>query len=220
MEVRISEEIKAKIPNAQLGILHFNANNSEFSEALWNAIKELQQQLQNTIEVPQISQQPPIQFARKAYKSLGKDPARYRLSAEALMRRTLKNADLYQISTMVDFINYISLKTGISIGGYDTTKIKGDVFWSIGKSSDEYEGVGRGALNIEFLPVLRDSIGAFGSPTSDSVRTSIELTTNSVMMVFFDFEGRNNLLANLEEIASEVKQFFAISTIQNKYIVE
>ena len=218
MEFHISNEIKAKIPNMQLGILTFEAINTNRSEALWAAISSLQEKLRNEIQVRQISQIPPIQSARKAYKTLGKDPARYRLSAEALMRRTLKGDALYQISSMVDFINYISLKTGMSIGGYDVAKIEGDVALSIGESTDEYEGVGRGCLNIEFLPVLRDALGGFGSPTSDSVRTSIDISTNSVVMVLFDFEGSNDLQTVLENITFEVEQFFATSRFEIRLV--
>lgn len=120
---------------------------------------------------------------------------------------------MYQISTIVDFINYISLKTGISIGGYDEAKVQGGIKLSIGKNSDDYNGVGRGKLNIQNLLILRDEKGAFGSPTSDSVRTSIDINTKSVLLVFFDFEGRNNFAKYLEEITSEANWFFTLSDI-------
>jgi DNA/RNA-binding domain of Phe-tRNA-synthetase-like protein len=42
-------------------------------------------------------------------------------------------------------------------------------------------------LNIVSLPVFRDSRGAFGTPTSDSVRTSVTDATRRFMMVIIDF---------------------------------
>ena len=53
---------------------------------------------------------------------------------------------------------------------------------------DPYEAVGRGPLNIEFLPCLYDTKGPFGSPTSDSTRTMIRPDTTALLMVFFDFD--------------------------------
>ncbi len=211
MEISIESEIKSKVPQVQLGVVQFKAENTQLNEVLWNEISSLQHQLQTEMEVAQISQLPAIQNGRKAYKALGKDPARYRLSAEALMRRTLKGINLYQINTMVDFINYLSLKTGMSIGGYDESNIDGKMFLSIGKNDDDYNAVGRGKLNIENLPVLRDEIGAFGSPTSDSVRTSISIDSNFFVLVFFDFQGQSDLASILKQILVEAKQFFTLS---------
>lgn len=84
MQISISPEIKSKLPHVQLGIIQFVAENSQLDDSLWDKIKALQIKLQAEIEVPQISQLSSIQSGRKAYKVLGKDPARYRLSAESL----------------------------------------------------------------------------------------------------------------------------------------
>lgn len=83
---------------------------------------------------------PAIAASRKVYRTFGKDPARYRLSAEALIRRILKGNELYQVNNVVDIVNLVSLKSGFSIGGYDAEKINGDVKLSVGKLNDVYEG--------------------------------------------------------------------------------
>jgi len=65
-----------------------------------------------------IKKQPVIAATREAYKRCGKDPGRYRPSAEALRRRLMRGIALYQIDTLVDLINLVSLRTGHSIGGF------------------------------------------------------------------------------------------------------
>ena len=47
-------------------------------------------------------------------------------------------------------INLVSLRTGHSIGGFDTDKIAGTgLELGIGKINEPFEGIGRGVLNIE-----------------------------------------------------------------------
>jgi DNA/RNA-binding domain of Phe-tRNA-synthetase-like protein len=128
-----------------------------------------------------------IAETRKAYKLVGNDPNRYRPSADSLIRRIVKQMGLYRISNVVDALNLISVQTGYSIGGYNFERILGNTELGLGIPGEEYSGIGRGNLNITNLPVLRDSLGPFGSPTSDSVRTSIAGSTHRILLVFFDF---------------------------------
>jgi DNA/RNA-binding domain of Phe-tRNA-synthetase-like protein len=60
-------------------------------------------------------------------------------------------------------------------------------------SADPYDAIGRGLLNIEFMPGVRDSKGFFGTPTSDSVRTMVTNQTTKLLLVFYDFYGNDSL---------------------------
>ena len=86
----------------------------------------------------------------------------------------------------------MSVKTHYSIGGFDVEKIQGGITCDIG-TSDPYEAIGRGNLNIEFMPGLRDDIGYFGTPTSDSTRTMVNDVTKTLLLVFYDFMGDESL---------------------------
>ena len=52
----------------------------------------------------------------------------------------------------------------------------------VGEAGEHYEGIGRGVLNIEGLPVYRDAIGGIATPTSDEERTKITLHTVTLQM--------------------------------------
>lgn len=164
-----------------------------YNSLLWEKINKWCVKFRSSHQMGQISQIPAIASSRKAYKASGKDPARYRLSAEALSRRVIKGIDLYQINNLVDSVNLASVRSGFSIGGYDLNQIEGDIVLSIGKPNEPYEGIGRGELNIENLPVLRDRLGAFGSPTSDSERTSVNMETKQFLMIYFGFGALQEL---------------------------
>ena len=185
--IYISNNLADKIPDIKLSCIECDVQLEEKNEMLWDDIQNKIKELCADLKVEDISKIPAISASRKAYKVCGKDPARYRLSAEALLRRVLKRNEIYQINNVVDLLNLISISTGFSIGGYDSEKIEGDVVFGIGKNNEPYSGIGRGELNIEFLPVFRDNIGAFGTPTSDSERTSVSLQTKRFLMIIIDF---------------------------------
>jgi DNA/RNA-binding domain of Phe-tRNA-synthetase-like protein len=189
LKITISETIKKRIPSLTLGCIKCNVIISENNPELWNEIMETCKMIEQTRNFLEVSSHPNIRASRHAYKLCGKDPARYRLSSEALMRRIVKGYDLYHINNVVDLLNLVSIKTGMSIGGYDYDRIAGDIVFDLGLKDEPYEGIGRGELNIEYLPVFRDRISAFGSPTSDSVRTSVTDQTKHYLMIIFGFSG-------------------------------
>ncbi len=197
-KVEISEEIKQKLPELVLGCIECDVVLKAENEELWQVIKEVTRVLAEQKELSDISSHPSIAASRKAYRICGKDPARYRLSSEALMRRAVKGLDLYQINNVVDLVNLVSLMTGMSIGGFDAVRIQGDVSFGIGKEQELYDAIGRGELNIDCLPVFRDSVSAFGSPTSDSVRTCVTEKTSRFLMVIIGFSGEQYTVEAME----------------------
>jgi DNA/RNA-binding domain of Phe-tRNA-synthetase-like protein len=201
MQISISDTIRTPIPKIKLGVIRAKVKYKKHSPALWEEIdKEIERisklHLETVKDIPQ------IESSREAYKALGKEPARYRLSAEALHRRIINGKGLYQISNLVDSINLGSIKTGYSIGGYDAEKIDGDILFDIGQADEEYEAIGRGNMNIDSLPVFRDTKGAFGSPTSDSERTMITEQTKEVLLIVINFGGHAGFDADLDLIRS------------------
>lgn len=184
--ITISEILAKRVPQLVLACIECDVHLKEKDRLLWDKIQNKTDQLSINLVVEDISKIPAISTSRKAYKSCGKDPARYRLSAEALLRRVVKRKEIYQINNVVDLLNLVSISTGFSIGGYDADKIEGEVVFGIGDNNEPYSGIGRGNLNIENLPVFRDVNGAFGTPTSDSVRTSVSLQTKRFLMIIID----------------------------------
>lgn len=188
-EIIISQDIKIKLPDLTLGCIECDVVISEENNELWREIEAVCGTIGHSGELAEVGSHPAIKASRIAYRLCGKDPARYRLSSEALMRRVVKGHQLYRINNVVDLVNLISLKSGMSIGGYDADKISGSVIFDIGRKDEPYEAIGRGDLNISSLPVFRDSVSAFGSPTSDSVRTSVTGSTKRFLMVIVGFSG-------------------------------
>ena len=210
-QIIISNKLAAKIPDIELSCIECDVRMEEKNEILWVEIQNKIKELGTDLKVEDISKIPTISASRKAYKSCGKDPARYRLSAEALLRRVIKRNEIYQISNVIDLLNLVSISTGFSIGGYDTDKIEGDIIFGIGEKNEPYFGIGRGELNIEYLPVFRDDISAFGTPTSDSQRTSISIQTKKFLMIIINF-GKSSQLKNATNMAVDLLKKYANAT--------
>lgn len=214
----ISEALKRACPKLRLGCIEALVRVEASGPELLSEIDRKLASLQQSLVIEDISKIPAIESSRRGYRACGKDPARYRLSAEALLRRIVSGKGLYQISNVVDQLNLVSVLSGFSIGGYDADKIVGEVYFGIGQANEPYYGIGRGALNIENLPVFRDEIGAFGTPTSDSARTEVTPSTQKFLMILIDFEGSSELEKAIQMAIHLLKEHCGAEDIKDYYI--
>ncbi len=127
-----------------------------------------------------------ISDARRLYKAFHVDPTRTRPSSEALLRRCIKGQDLYRINEAVDVCNWVSLEFLLPIGLYDRDRVVGDAaVVRVGHEGEEFAGIRKGPVHLTGRLCVSDDESAFGSPTSDSLRTSVsEETTNLAAIIF------------------------------------
>lgn len=131
------------------------------------------------------SEVPGAADARTLYKAIGLDPTKTRPSNEALLRRALKGEPLYRISTLVDALNLVSLREQLPFGLYDLDRVQPPVVLRRGCPGDGYEGIRKGFVSLDGRPLLADTEGPFGNPSSDSLRTSITLATRRALVVAY-----------------------------------
>jgi DNA/RNA-binding domain of Phe-tRNA-synthetase-like protein len=78
----------------------------------------------------------------------------------------------------------------------------------VGRKDEPYEGIGRGVINIEGLPVYRDEEGGVGTPTSDHERTKITLATTHMLVLINGYDGNEEqVLANARFIRQLVVDY-------------
>ena len=215
-KVLISDKIKKSLPEIRLGCIKAVVKVLPSTQELLALIDETCNHIKSHLLIEEVSKINIIADTKIAYRQLGKDPSRYRPSAEALTRRVVQGKGLYRVNNIVDTLNVISIKHGFSIGGYDLHKINGAIVLGIGKLDEPYDAIGRGMLNIEHLPVLRDSIGAFGSPTSDSLRTMVRYETKDFLMVFFDFSGSEKLENALRDMKNMYQEYCSVKEVETR----
>lgn len=209
IKVRLSDEITTVCPTFVGACVETYVTNTPYSEGLWAEILQLEDEFRATLTTETLKQLPGIAATRRVYRTCGKDPSRYRPASEALIRRMLQGKELYQIDTLVDLVNLASIRFGYSIGGFDADCFVGDTLTlGIGKAGEPYEGIGRGPINIEGLPVYRDAVGGVGTPTSDHERTKMTLATTHLVVLINGYDGNEERVrANAEYILRLTEQY-------------
>lgn len=212
MQITISNTFHDVCPKFIGGAILAEVKNSATTSELWAEIERIANVLRNNYTTDTIKEQSGIAATREAYRRAGKDPSRYRPACEQLARRILQGKDLYSIDQLVDFGNLVSLYCGYSTAMLDAEKILGEnITLGIGTSGEPYEGIGRGVLNIENLPVYRDEEGGFATPTSDSVRTMISADTKHILLLINGYDGNEERLTDALNYAYEgLKRFVEV----------
>jgi DNA/RNA-binding domain of Phe-tRNA-synthetase-like protein len=209
MKIIVSDEIKTVCPTFVGAAVEAQVVNTPYSQPLWDEIHALEEKLREELTTEQLKLQPGIAATRSVYKLCGKDPSRYRPASEQLIRRMLQGKELYQIDTLVDLVNLASIAYGYSIGGFDADRFVGDTLTlGVGRAGEPYEGIGRGMLNIEGLPVYRDAEGGVGTPTSDNERTKMTLSTTHLMVLVNGYDGNESrVTANAQYIQQLLRRY-------------
>ncbi len=218
IDIDISFKLSQVCPDTRLGLIQSDIKYQKNNQILWNEIEKFTYHINSSLNLKQIAQLPVIRHTRDAYLALGKEPARYRCSAEALLRRIVSGKELYRVNNIVDIINFISISSQFSIGCYDFNKLTEPISFDIGKPSEHYKAIGRGMINIENLPVFRDKLGPFGSPTSDSERSMITAQTNRIMIAIIDFNGKDPLEEAMERTITCLEQYAEAEEV-NCYVI-
>jgi DNA/RNA-binding domain of Phe-tRNA-synthetase-like protein len=197
---------KAKVA-VTLGVVQCGVTVTEPGQALGEALDRAAADRLSSLSGGTVSDIAQIGATRTAYRMLGKDPSRYRPSAEALARRLTQGKGLHRINNVVDTGNLISLKTGFSIGVYDLSTLAAPIIFRKGETDEGYKAIGRGRLNLENLPIFVDAEGPFGSPTSDSERSLVSVDTDELLMIIIGFGETPNMSSALEYAAERLRLF-------------
>ena len=196
--IQIDPALYETYPEIRLGCLTFDAqvrpSDPEFWAYLNNTVLPV---IRQNIEGKEWSQIPGIRGSRAAYKAFGRNPGRYRVSSEALLRRVRRDDELYHINSVVDVNNLISVESGLSVGSYNLDDINGPIVLRKAAAGEGYQGIGKDFLDLENLLVLSDQAGIFGSSMSDSTRAMVTEATTRVLVVIYCLEDAIDLDALL-----------------------
>lgn len=207
MLVAIDEELKKKCPRVALGCVRAGVTASAVAAELTREMDAAVAKILALPEPKRVLEGPAVLATRRGYKALGKDPARYRGSAEALLRRVISGKGLPHINTVVDVINLVSVETRLPIGLYDLAEVRGEVVFRAGRAGETYKGIGKYDLNLESLPLFADAEGPHGSATSDSERTMVTPGTTEVLAILVSFGGTEGLPAWMERLQGLLEKY-------------
>ena len=214
-DVKIDNKLFEIYSDIRLGLLRFKAEVKEPDSSFWKYMSnEVQPQIKNKIEGKEWNDISGVKGSRAAYKAFGRNPGRYRVSSEALLRRVRRGDDLYHINSVVDVNNLISIESGLSVGSYDLAHIQGTITLRKAENGEGYSGIGKKFLGMENMLVLADEEGIFGSSMSDSTRAMVTEQTTDVLVVIYCFENDIDLTALLEKAQTDFQKFADVQDVE------
>jgi DNA/RNA-binding domain of Phe-tRNA-synthetase-like protein len=210
-------EIRIELPGVTLGVLE--ADGIEVAPASVELAQEMDAactRLRRELNLESVMELEAVQAVRGMFRGWGVDPARYRPSSEALLRRVVQGKGLYHISNVVDINNLDSIESGWSYGCYDRAALHAPIVFRGGTRGEAYEGIGKQTWHLEGRPVLADAAGPFGSPISDSTRTMITEAAQELLMVVFAPAGASDaaLTRVLERLGQRLTRFAGARAIR------
>lgn len=213
--IKIDETLFNTYQPIQLGCIEFTCTIEKENEEFWKDMHEtIIPSVQEKIAGKEWNQIDGVKGSRLAYKAFGRNPGRYRVSSESLLRRIKRNDELYHINSIVDINNYISIQSGFSVGSYDLDKIQGDILFRKATNNEGYTGIGKDFLDMENMLVLVDEQGLFGSSMSDSTRCMVKDETKHVLVVIYCFE-KSDLESLLEFSVQAFKKYGNVENISS-----
>lgn len=131
---------------------------------------------------------PAAAAVRRLFRAARTDPARYRPSSEALLRRLLKGEELPAIHPLVDLNNALSVRLVVPACVLDTSGVLPPFVLRAGEAGESMLSL-RGPLDLSDKPLLADRHGPFGTPITDSERVRVQPGTPRVWLVAYLPEG-------------------------------
>jgi len=218
VKIQIDADLKKKCPRTALACLTARVQTGASPVSLLGEMNQRELEIQELPFPRGVLESPQIETVRKAYKSLGKDPARYRGSAEALLRRIVAGKGFPQINVVVDVINLVSVESRLPVGLYDLAPVVGDIVFRAGCAGETYKGIGKSDLNLEGLPVFSDDLGPHGSATSDSERTMVTSKTEGILAIIVSFGGPEGLDRWTQRMSGLLVEHASAQTVESRIL--
>src|SRR2546426_9704399 len=123
-EQRAAVNITIEIPGVILGVTEASQTRVAPADAeLASEMDAACERMRRELSMQQVAELAPIHAVRAMFRAWGVDPARYRPSAEALLRRVVQGKGLYRVSNVVDINHLRSIETPWPYGSYDRPAI-------------------------------------------------------------------------------------------------
>ncbi len=141
-------EILDTYPDVVGGVIFAQGmSNSETSHTLLKYYEAEQVAVKERIGDTPLSEIESLSAWRRAFKTFGVDPTKYRSASESLLRRLTKKGYIPSINTLVDIGNLVSIRYGLPVAVFNTRHIQGTVSVHPAQGTEHY----RELVNEEIL---------------------------------------------------------------------
>ncbi len=142
-KIIVDPQIKANFPDARIGWMLADLNVQESHPYAEELKKTLAAALAlRGITEENLTSHPDIARWREVFRSMGVKPNKYKSTVEALVKRVLKGQNMWDISSVVDVYNCVTVLTFLALGAFDTAYIDGDVVLRYAKEGETFLPLG------------------------------------------------------------------------------
>ncbi len=144
MNVTVSAEVLDLFPRLRIACISARSiDNKSPRPDLEPLMRESEEKLRKAMpDVPDLEADPRIVAWQETYRRFGTNPKRSRPSAEALLRRIIKGTTLRSVNTAVDAYIVSELEHLLPVGGYDASKIAGDIQLRLSPGDEPFVPIG------------------------------------------------------------------------------
>ena len=224
MFINIENEILEKYPQTEIAYLVAKVSVKKVDPFVENLKLSLKKHVENQgINATNFIIHPNISTWRKIYEEdFCVKPKTYRSSLEALLKRVVSDKKIWNISNIVDLYNCCSILSLLPMGGYDLSKISGDIKIRFAKEKEPFIGLGE-RMKIEAKSnhvVYTDNqqIICWLWNHKDAAETCIDENTKYVVFFIdsFDHNHAQSALNLLSEMLEKIQCTPIQSGILNK----
>lgn len=205
MTVRIDQAIWERFPGFKIGVLIVrNLDNKTEVKTSVEVLRKAEKEAKKSYAFIDLNTVDKLGDWREAYRSFGYKPAKARCSAEALLRRVVKDKEIPSISSLVNLYNAVSLRHLLPIGADDLDQVKGNLLLTFSKGNESFTSIGseNSEVPIEGEVIYRDDVEVTSKAWNyrECDKTKITKSTHNAAIVI---EGLQH--SSLAEIAGALK---------------
>lgn len=212
LEIRIDDELASRLGGLFLGMATIGPVKVERSgKAFLDMEKEKIVEIRKKFKLDLLKDEELARAYRRFYWALGIDPTKVRPSSEALVRRSLRGAEIPKINNVVDAYNLASMETLIPMGAFDLDRIKPPIIMRYSRPREKFVKIGGfGEELVGNELVLADTekiINIF--PHRDSNFTKVTFDTSNVLLIIAGIPGvkEENIASATEKACKYVTSF-------------
>jgi DNA/RNA-binding domain of Phe-tRNA-synthetase-like protein len=143
MRLVIEPEVIHLFPDLRIGIVTGRGiNNVGVGEEIEAIKRAASAAVQQNFSAETLAQHPYILAWRETYRRFGTKPKDHRPTAEALLRRILRDEGIPTISKAVDLYLAVEAEFYLPIGGYDLEQVEGDITLRLSPGNEPFIPIG------------------------------------------------------------------------------
>ncbi len=160
-----------------------------------------------------LKEEPVLRSFRDLYWRFNMDPTKLRVASEALLRRIIRERNLWRINNAIDVINLASVETKLPISAWDAANVKGPLVVRTARKGEEFLRIGAEDPTLcegnELVIADQEKILALGFATADCEQCKITVDTETVLVAIYASPAVSDseLLQVMKKVKKRIEEF-------------